>query len=275
MWKLSKSAIPSSLATRVNGHVNPKLMRSIRIWQWRWMNSKENVLEKTGRMLDKTHVQLKASFQRKNPCDLQGMILKPLDFARQNSRIFEMKVSGFAMAKTGFFSKTLKTQARFSPRRVVLHPPLLLSSYAALTCIKARVVSQHHAEMELHENRRTRHSFPHNPVGKVVQSMTKRHLLKLLLPQSSLLLRKIPSLKKNQRTEKEVQIFPKGCFPNNPLTRRRVVYSFGSCPKETIPKLQSRTFSTPTVLPLLGQIKIIGIPINCHGCLAAFVDRNL
>ena len=52
MWKLSKSAIPSSLATRVNGHVNPKLMRSIRIWQWRWMNSKENVLEKTGRMLD-------------------------------------------------------------------------------------------------------------------------------------------------------------------------------------------------------------------------------
>ena len=40
MWRLSKSAIPSSLATRVNGHVNPKLMRSIRIWQWRWMNSK-------------------------------------------------------------------------------------------------------------------------------------------------------------------------------------------------------------------------------------------
>ena len=31
MWRLSKSAIPSSLATRVNGHVNPKLMRSIRI----------------------------------------------------------------------------------------------------------------------------------------------------------------------------------------------------------------------------------------------------
>ena len=60
-----------------------------------------------------------ASFQRKNPCDLQGMILKPLDFARQNSRIFEMKVSSFAMAKTRFFSKTLKTQARFSPRRVV------------------------------------------------------------------------------------------------------------------------------------------------------------
>ena len=73
-----------------------------------------------------THVQpkgkkIRASFQRKNPCDLQGMILKkPLDFARQNSRIFEMKVSSFAMAKTRFFSKTLKTQARFSPRRVCI-----------------------------------------------------------------------------------------------------------------------------------------------------------
>ena len=53
MRRLSKSAIPCSLATRVNGHVNPKLMRSIRIWQWICMNSKEDVLEKTGRMLDK------------------------------------------------------------------------------------------------------------------------------------------------------------------------------------------------------------------------------
>ena len=31
MWRLSKSAIPCSLATMVNGHFNPKLMRSIRI----------------------------------------------------------------------------------------------------------------------------------------------------------------------------------------------------------------------------------------------------
>ena len=34
-------------------------------------------------------------------------------------------------------------------------------------------------------------------------------------------------------------------FPNNPLARR-VVHSFGSFPKETTPKLQSPTFSTPT-----------------------------
>ena len=53
MWRLSKSAIPYSLATRVNSQVSPKLMRSIRVWQWRWLNSKENLLEKTGRTLQK------------------------------------------------------------------------------------------------------------------------------------------------------------------------------------------------------------------------------
>ena len=70
------------------------------------------------------HVHLKgkknrASFQHKNPCNLQAMMLKPLDFPRENSRIFEMKVNSFAMAKTTFFSKTLKALARFSPRRDV------------------------------------------------------------------------------------------------------------------------------------------------------------
>ena len=52
MWRLSKSAIPCSLSTRSNGHVNPKLMRSIRVWQWRWMNSKaKSLMEVTGRAL--------------------------------------------------------------------------------------------------------------------------------------------------------------------------------------------------------------------------------
>ena len=59
--------------------------------------------------------KIRASFQRKNPCDLQGMILKPLDFARQNSRIFEMKVSSFAMAKTRFFQKRSKRRRGFHP----------------------------------------------------------------------------------------------------------------------------------------------------------------
>ena len=53
MWRLPKSAIPCSLATKVNSQVNPKLMQSIRVWQWRWLNSKENLLEKTGRTLQK------------------------------------------------------------------------------------------------------------------------------------------------------------------------------------------------------------------------------
>ena len=52
MWRISKSAIPCSLSTRSNGHINPKLMRSIRVWQWRWMNSKtKSLLELTGRAL--------------------------------------------------------------------------------------------------------------------------------------------------------------------------------------------------------------------------------
>ena len=54
MWRLSKSAIPCSLSTRSNGHANPKLMQSIRVWQWRWMNSKaKGLLELTGRALKK------------------------------------------------------------------------------------------------------------------------------------------------------------------------------------------------------------------------------
>ena len=32
---------PFHVATRVNGQVNPKLMRSIRVWQWRWLDSKK------------------------------------------------------------------------------------------------------------------------------------------------------------------------------------------------------------------------------------------
>ena len=33
--------------------------------------------------------------------------------------LFDKFINSVAMAKTAFFSKTLKTQARFSPRRVV------------------------------------------------------------------------------------------------------------------------------------------------------------
>ena len=66
------------------------------------------------------HVQLKgkknrASFQHKNPFNLQAMMLKPLDFPRENSRIFEMKVNSFALAKTTFFQKRSKRWRGFPP----------------------------------------------------------------------------------------------------------------------------------------------------------------
>ena len=52
-----KSAMPCSLATRVNSHVNPKLMRNIRVWQWHWINSKsKSLFEVTGRSVTKRMV---------------------------------------------------------------------------------------------------------------------------------------------------------------------------------------------------------------------------
>ena len=57
----------------------------------------------------------RASFQHKNPCNLQAMMLKPLDFPRENSRIFEMKVNSFALAKTTFFKNAQNAGAVFPP----------------------------------------------------------------------------------------------------------------------------------------------------------------
>ena len=56
-----------------------------------------------------------ASFQHKNPCKLQANMLKPLDFPRENSMIFEMKINSFAMARTTFFQKRSKRWRGFSP----------------------------------------------------------------------------------------------------------------------------------------------------------------
>ena len=57
------------------------------------MNSKEYVLEHTGRMLDKRMCRWegkenRASFPNKNPCNLQVMMLKPLDFPWENWKDF-------------------------------------------------------------------------------------------------------------------------------------------------------------------------------------------
>ena len=119
MWKLSKSAIPCSLATRVNGQVNPKLMRSIRVWQWRWLNSKENLLEKTGRTLQKRTAmwekENRASFQEKIPCKLQDIMKNTLAFPRENSTILVKWISSFALAKTTFFQNAQNAGAVFPP----------------------------------------------------------------------------------------------------------------------------------------------------------------
>ena len=56
-----------------------------------------------------------ARFQHKNPCKLQANMLKPLDFPRENSMIFEMKINSFAMARTTFFQKRSKRWRGFPP----------------------------------------------------------------------------------------------------------------------------------------------------------------
>eukprot|EP00438_Fugacium_kawagutii_P025033 Skav213319 [mRNA] locus=scaffold1383:272814:273128:- [translate_table: standard] len=52
MWRLSKAAIPASLATRVKGQRNHQVMRSIRVWQWRWFNSKQDDLLRVTKTLE-------------------------------------------------------------------------------------------------------------------------------------------------------------------------------------------------------------------------------
>ena len=78
---------------------------------------------------DRTHVaethgevrwkKNREDFQDKIPCKLQENESKPPDFPRENSNKFELSINSFAMAKTAFFGKTLKTLARFSPRQDV------------------------------------------------------------------------------------------------------------------------------------------------------------
>ena len=109
-------------------------MRSIRIWQWHWQSSEENVLEKTGRMLQKRMESIKtkknpASSQHKNPCKLQANMLKPLNFLRENSMIFEMKINSFALAKTTFFQKNSKRRRGFSPDGLFMYPENLHGSH--------------------------------------------------------------------------------------------------------------------------------------------------
>ena len=93
----------------------------------------------------------RASFQHKNPCNLQAMMLKPLDFPRENSRIFEMKVNSFAMAKTTFFQKRSKRWRGFPPDGMFLMMILQQSVFNVPHPVNTRslVVSQNRQQTNL------------------------------------------------------------------------------------------------------------------------------
>ena len=77
--------------------------------------NRSHVTEAHGQLREKKT----ATFEHTIPCKLQENMLKPFDFPPEISMIFVMKITSFAIAKTTSFSKTLKTLARFSPRRDV------------------------------------------------------------------------------------------------------------------------------------------------------------
>ena len=95
--------------------------------------------------------KIRASFQHKNPCNLQAMMLKPLDFPRENSRIFEMKVNSFAMAKTTFFQKRSKRWRGFPPDGMFLMMILQQSVFNVPHPVNTRslVVSQNRQQTNL------------------------------------------------------------------------------------------------------------------------------
>ena len=127
MWRLSKSAIPCSLSTRTNRHVNPKLMRSIRVWQWRWMNSKtKSLLEVTGRSLMKRMAMWEGktsrTFSRTNSLFFAGhhrTSSKALHKFPGKFKPILGNESVVSLWRKRHFFKMFKTLARFSPRRDV------------------------------------------------------------------------------------------------------------------------------------------------------------
>ena len=103
-----------------NGHVNPKLMRSIRVWQWRWINSTtKGLMEVTGQALKNRMAMWveknRASFQAQIPCKLQVIVKKPLQNPGDFEDHFGEWISSFAMAKTTFFQNAQNAGAVFPP----------------------------------------------------------------------------------------------------------------------------------------------------------------
>ena len=128
MWRLSKSAIPCSLPTRADSQVNPKLMRSIRVWQWRWMNSKaKNFLEITGRSLQKRMAMWKEEniarvWRSKFPVNCRSWSKNQWKFAGILVTFSSIRSIVSPWQKQHFF-KTLTSAGAVFSRRVVYGTP--------------------------------------------------------------------------------------------------------------------------------------------------------
>ena len=120
------------VSTRTKGHVNPKLVRRIRLWQWRWMNSKtKSLLEVTGRSLKNRMAMWEGKniahlFKRKFPVNYWSSSKKPFKFPGNVKREC---ISSFAMAKTTFYSKRSQPLARLSPRPDVFDPAQCMGAW--------------------------------------------------------------------------------------------------------------------------------------------------
>ena len=138
MWRLSKSAIPCSLATRVNSHVNPKLMRSIRVWQWRWTNpTSKNLLEVTGRSLKKRMAMWEEEniarvFKSKLPVNYRTSSKMHFKFPGIFKPFFWNESIVSLWRKQQCFSRRSQPLARFFPGRDVYDIILYLSIYNIL-----------------------------------------------------------------------------------------------------------------------------------------------
>ena len=123
------------VSTRTKGHVNPKLVRRIRLWQWRWMNSKtKSLLEVTGRSLKNRMAMWEGKniahlFKRKFPVNYWSSSKNPSISQGILSENASVVSHSFAMAKTTFYSKRSQPLARLSPRPDVFDPAQCMGAW--------------------------------------------------------------------------------------------------------------------------------------------------
>ena len=118
--RLSKSAIPCSPPTRSNGHVNPRLMRSIRVWQWRWMNSTtKGLMEVTGQALKNRMAmwveKIARVFRHKFPVNYRSSLKNHFKIPGISKTILGNESAVALWRKRHFFSKRSKRWRGFPP----------------------------------------------------------------------------------------------------------------------------------------------------------------